>query len=427
MSSRRAGLATASMKATGMAFFGAVWLLCGSSCVLGELTTGQLCGRFQESFSAGCDTCSKDACCAEERACQDSPECAALYGCLGPCDGEPTCIADCAVDHANDDAGAALAQCHASSCMAECSTCAGSFSGAGPACDDCTREACCDVVAACRDNERCTQLMQCTAGCSQSGCFSACISGAPAFDEVSGPLANDFLNCQLLSCKAACALGTAWSCAGEFNWSLPEVDTLNVRVFPADPAGGLVEGLTLSACDTLDLSCESPLATTSTTDETGAYELSVASGLSGFTGYLEARGAGHLTTLFYFNEPIVRNAGFAITVVTQEQLETVAQLAGADPDPQRGHLNISALDCLDSPGVGIQFDVGEAADTQSTLDYGPDNIATTKGNAQWANLLVGSVELVGRLESTGETIAAMRVQIRPSVITQVRMSAGPPQ
>jgi hypothetical protein len=416
-----------------LALLSALWFVCSFSCVLPGLTTERLCGRFDPGVSDACATCSKAACCSEERACRDSTHCAALYDCLGPCQADPACVAGCVGEHPNDDAGVALASCQARNCLADCASCAGGLTTSNPACDECARTKCCEGVAACIEDPACTEIVQCTANCAESGCFNRCIldegldqSGSPEDLRVSG-LVFGVLNCVAFGCPAACQRGTAWDCVGNFNWPLAKEDTIELLVFANDAFGAPVTDVTVSACDPIDVDCANPLASSSTLDERGGFVLTLPTNTSYFRGYIQIDGPGRIPTIHYFNEPFLSDRLVGVLSLSPEQLDGFAATLDVTVDPNRGQLDATAYDCLDALGTGVQFDVGSSFDATSVASYGPNNTSTVDGRAQLGNLVVGGTTIIATLEQTGEPIAALNVNIRPGTLTTVRLSAAPAQ
>jgi hypothetical protein len=403
------------------------------SCVLEELTTTELCGQLDAEVSEACDTCSKDACCAEERGCQDSASCTALFACLGPCESDPECIAGCAQEHPSDDAAQALSLCHGTNCLNACSTCGGFLAGVEPSCDDCLRTSCCDVISACSADLFCAEILQCVATCTQPDCAGNCRAGsvlnAPDPD-VPQELYRDVESCAVTTCQAACDLGIDWSCVGQFDYMGPEVDSFAFENIFTNLLGTAVPDLTVKGCGPLDVACADPLAT-ETTDASGKCVLELQTGTTGFTGFLEVTGADRVPLLAYVHVPITGDRQQTWFSLSPAELGTLTGLSGGGtPDPARGHLAVRAFDCRGANGLGLRFDVGEAADSDSHEFYfvngvpsGETDKTTGEGLGGWFDITPGTVTVQAFQEDSVMPVATKVVQVRAGALTITTMSA----
>src|SRR5258708_26682912 len=91
-----------------------------------------------------CASCAKERCCGESLDCASEATCAPYETCAGACAGDPTCRAQCAVDHppGTSTQGSALAACLVTHCEAACALPCGSLfysvpPNAAPACEAC--------------------------------------------------------------------------------------------------------------------------------------------------------------------------------------------------------------------------------------------------------------------------------------------------
>ena len=77
-----------------------------------------------------CAACASGSCCSESKACADDAECAPYGACMGPCEGDPKCWAECLVAHRTDaPAATSLGVCMAKSCETACGLTCGAFAG----------------------------------------------------------------------------------------------------------------------------------------------------------------------------------------------------------------------------------------------------------------------------------------------------------
>jgi hypothetical protein len=406
------------------------WLLCSSSCVLEELNTANLCGQF--AYESGtCTSCSAEGCCEEERACRETGGCADMFDCLAPCGTDVACIEACAQDHPNDEAGAALAQCHGQKCVAACSSCAGGIPDVEPACDDCLRTSCCDTIEVCRNDPYCGAILQCVASCIVPSCTALCrvdnTVGAPDV-EASQQRFRDVVNCSLSGCQAACGIGENYACVGNYDWALAQSDTVQLETIYFDLQGAPAANLTATACLPFDPNCDDPIDT-QVTDADGSLVFTLP---GGFIGHYEATGTDYVPLLSYQSLPVVVDALQTWATLTTGQLDVAAGLIGTPLDPTRGHLAVSVYDCLGIETPGAQIDVGDAADAMSTAYYfvnGLPSVAVTattgEGLGGWVNLPTGQATVVVTFVESGQVTATKQVQIRAGTLTNVSLGPDP--
>jgi hypothetical protein len=402
-----------------------------ASCVLEELTTADLCGRFAIT-AAGCDTCTQDGCCEQATACRDSQACAALYDCLGACaTGDVACQQLCTAEHPADVAAAALANCHAS-CEQGCALCGGVYADTAPGCDDCVRQQCCEQQLACNDDEGCGGFSSCLASCTDIACFIGCSLASfvePGSEGVQ--IANNLTSCAINSCFNACNFGRAFACSGAFNWPLTTEDRITMTLTVTDQALAVIEGATVRACDTF---CDMPVVA-ATTDASGVGELSFDTNLEtvGFTGYFEASSADLVPSLVFNSVPLPAPGGpYPISAFTPSQADVAAMALGTTRDPARGQLLFTAFDCQGVAADGIRLDLGDAVDENSTTFFSINGVPSTAATATSGPGLGGVLNVKpGQLtikmidDETGAVIARTPVVIRAGHGTRVQLVVNP--
>jgi hypothetical protein len=174
-----------------------------------------------------CVMCADQMCCAELNGCQNTPECVALFNCLGPCaDGDTACVDACAAAHQPGiSAINALFKCLDTKCPSTCGPPdggAGGATGAGgsphpvgdgganvcantantTACGVCVHNNCCSTFTACTNTPACASFGDCVDMCAagDTACENTCATKFPA-----GVAPLDALNvCGNANCKAAC-------------------------------------------------------------------------------------------------------------------------------------------------------------------------------------------------------------------------------
>ncbi|MBI5485994.1 MAG: hypothetical protein HY905_01540 [Deltaproteobacteria bacterium] len=212
-----------------------------------------------------------------------------------------------------------------------------------------------------------------------------------------------------------------WSCLGSVTWATPTETSLDMTGTVLDyVTDAPIEGATVKVCARSDAACATPLDE-GTTDALGQVTLTVPLGTTGFDGYFDVSATGYVTVLRYTVEPITEMPPEAGRIVSMADTTTFAMLAaaaGVTPDPTRGHLVISALDCNPTYAAGVSLEV-DTADVSSTAVYMigglPSTSATetdSSGAAGFINLPAGAATISTTLVSTGEAIASTDITIR---------------
>jgi hypothetical protein len=231
-----------------------------------------------------------------------------------------------------------------------------------------------------------------------------------------------------------------WGCLTEMT-SQPPAKTARAQVtvracnFVSSNCSAPAIGLTAALCDKADARCANPIST-DITDANGTFEFEVdTSGGHGFDGYLEvsALDESYVPARLSFN-PAIRKTPrqpLVLPLVPASALSSILSAAGADePDPDRGFVFVTALDCVGKPASRVSVSVDRPADDASVLyvDEGVLNAAArdtdVSGLAAISNVAPGSVTVMAYESSAmGERIGEVSVEVVAKTITYT--SLGP--
>lgn len=171
-----------------------------------------------------------------------------------------------------------------------------------------------------------------------------------------------------------------------------------------------IEGVTISACSKLDLTCASPVAPATTTDVTGTFSLLVP---GGFDGYLQVGWSQSYPTAVYINPPATDDTPrHQAALVTSAEFGEVVAIAGngVGINAAEGHLFLGISNCLGTPGGGVAISLdATASDSVETYIIGdlPSRAATAtddSGNFVAVNLPTGPLSATATLQATGQVI-----------------------
>jgi hypothetical protein len=265
----------------------------------------------------------------------------------------------------------------------------------------------------------------------------------------------------------------AWRCLGETSalslLPAPVASRAVVRVQACDFARGCstkVTGLRARVCQKKALGCGEPVAL-DLVDSEGLFTFEVPTPAGGFDGYLDVSSATELCTnpsfgdngptlcalspgcdtalpddrcriplyahaLLFFNPPITTDSAEPLTLplIPSTALPSWARAAGAELDPTRGNLLVSATDCEGAPAAGVTYRVapdpeqavelyvreGEPSDALETDDSGVGALlGVPEGYAAVAAYNADDVQL-----------GALAVQAAPLTVTYAALapSAG---
>jgi hypothetical protein len=296
-------------------------------------------------------------------------------------------------------------------------------------CRTCADSSCCDAGAACGADAECKAMRDCFATCAGvASCQTACQTAHPA-----GKKANDaFVSCRNASCGAPCA---QFSCVGKVVHPAPAKDTYSFTFTPKDfQTGKPIVGVTIKVCAKDDLTCASPLSTT-TSDASGAAMITAKSSADGIDGYVEFSGAGIVPTIsfFTFADPAKSFDGGSPSplLVSTTTFGLLTQVIGVTADPARGSLIFSGQDCNNFAVAGLSASFS-TLDAQSTLAYIsgglPSKTATmtdSSGAGAALNLPPGPVDVTGTIAASGTAFSQQSVMIREGYLTSINLAPTP--
>ncbi len=309
-----------------------------------------------------CETCVAIQCSAQSAACAVLPSCSALETCMGACNEDPTCRAQCGVTCGlgNDVATPAFEACLASQCATACGISCGGLAATfppatAPACQSCIATNACPAVTACARDPQCQGALRCRFSSDTLDVQQACPqlpgpdggTGASLFSQ-NPPIATP--------CSSACSWGADWSCVGRVDWPPATVGTGELTASVYDelsqaPVGGAL----LKLCNTQDLTCATPFAT-ATTGDAGVVTLTRAPVQGPLLFYLDVSSPAIVPALAFDVFP-VSEPRISIPVPTLPQVELTllaAGIPGLTVNPQLGTVLVIAVDCRLSVAAGVQ-------------------------------------------------------------------------
>jgi hypothetical protein len=217
-----------------------------------------------------------------------------------------------------------------------------------------------------------------------------------------------------------------WKCLGNIPEPMPQPGVIHhyrqpiFKVVDNEPPAGMRVNL----CQTIDVTCETPILEDVPADADGTIEFDVE---SGFEGYLEITSDETMPTLAFFGPPIVADVdqAEALRLVSQSSFDAIVMYAGFETDPQRGHALALLSDCSGhgTAGVSMEIDVDDPA-TQRFFLYNllPDpngTVSDDSGNGGYLNIPVGFANITSTLAATQQTIAITRFQVRAGTLSYV--------
>jgi hypothetical protein len=219
-------------------------------------------------------------------------------------------------------------------------------------------------------------------------------------------------------------------CVGEAKWAC-----LGVPVKPQTAPGPFrvpfivqhlvtqtrLEGVKVTLCRKLDVTCSDPLSEELFTDSEGQVTVSVT---AGFEGYAYFQSPSTVDGLYFFNPGVFADLP-PVTVQTgsAQVMTLLASQAGAMQAMDRGVILLSARDCLGAPAAGVIFST-EGSDAAAVPFYAkdglPSNDAVRTDSAGYGGLLnaaAGSVTFTAKVESTGRTLGQATLLAKAGAIT----------
>ncbi len=348
-----------------------------------------------EYSTGACAACAQTSCIAESTVCSTRPPCKAYEDCLGTCNGDPKCRAQCTEDNriglGSTNEISTLSVCLASNCEPDCNlSCGGVAAYITPpstaaACEKCLTDDC-DVENACARNIDCDDYVRCVLACPTPDCEQACASthgdGYMLFGRFDALRSSK-------NCATACAYGNDWSCAGHISPPVPKSRSTAMTflgIYDRTTVASTmtaVEGAQVTICGAVgngtDVSCSPSLVPAMATDSHGdatfpAVPIAQSLEGTGLIGYGRIQAAGYLDTYFFWGFPLSESSlTWGPPFTPSLFLDPVA----ASPQVGTGTVFVVAFDCLghQAGGVRIRNQFGVDADYYVGDATRPDGIA----------------------------------------------------
>jgi hypothetical protein len=404
-----------------------------------------------------CASCTQANCCAESTTCAADPVCSAYESCLGPCNGDPKCRAQCTIDNPVGTASdvPALSACLATHCEGPCGLGCGAIADlfsepdAAEACQQCLDKSACSQAEACASSVPCDAVsrgnlalstadsaevygqLQCTSSAASGFAFEIggpiyVCGGSPLTIEEDAAVSSTAL-AFASSCATPCATGNYWACIGQVNWPPPKAPdcTIDTQVEDYRTHAPITEA-TVQACSPTDTDCSQPLQQ-ATTDAKGRASLTVQNppdtGYHGLNGFVRVTSPTIVTVDEYWGFPLVESQFpyLGISTFNPAELQEIWSDLGVTPDPARGTLIVLAYDCrlISSPGLQITLDPADML----TQGFSTTGVATTTtdqtGIIFFSNVLAGPIQLTATPMAVGKTSSQVTVHVVPGIVTLV--------
>jgi hypothetical protein len=333
-----------------------------------------------------CATCVATSCAAQATACAGTASCSGLEGCMSGCGTDPTCRAQCGVDHGlgNDGVTPAFEACLATSCADACGlTCGGLAAvfppATAPACEACISQSECVSVTACAVDPSCQAALRCQFSSETFDVQGACPGLAPdsgppsSLSNRASPIAS--------SCSTACSWGADWSCVGKVNWPPATLGPIDDTVVVFDYLSQApTVGATVKLCNSQDINCAPP-ADTKVTDDAGIALLHRGPVMTPELGYVDVSSPA-ITPLIVFDvagqsKPLL---DVPVATITPAVFAAIPATVGFTPDPSLGTLFVEAVDCRLAAAPGVQLSLAPLAPT-TRLFYLANNAYSTTATA----------------------------------------------
>ncbi len=394
-----------------------------------------------------CASCVQANCCAESTACAADPACAAFQGCLGPCNGAPSCRAQCFIDYPGFASSfvPALDACQYSKCSTACGLTCGDFGDvlggldAGAACNTCVAAKACTSSAACSSSADCLAYAFCYRACPTPDCEQACTRTHEAGAVLLAPAVNAWQGI----CTTQCAYGSSWFCVGHVSWPVSQSQAVEMTTFVGTGSNEApVSGAEVSVSEACPPSAEAgdPILAYGQTDDAGTvtFPVPLTTAYSGpriehgLEGCLTVTSPAFLPTLAYWGFPLTEPmvTGAPIPLFNPADIEMLDMAAGSVPDPERGIIAIGVFDCAGQPAPEVKVATG-LDDRAIRVLYGmpPSAMETATdatGLAYLVNVPVGPLTLTATPNALGQQPSSrVTVNVQANTVTAVTMYPTP--
>jgi hypothetical protein len=390
-----------------------------------EAEAGTDAGGF--TYGQGdCATCVTTSCGTQEMACAGNASCSQLEGCMSGCGTDPTCRAQCGVDHGlgNDGATPAFEACLATSCPGACGlTCGGLAAvfppATAPACEACILKQECAPTSACAADVGCQTSLRCLFSSTTFDVQEACPGLAPDSGPPT-PLSNN-ASPIASSCSTECSWGADWSCVGRFNWPPGTLGPIDVTAVVYDVLSQFpTVGATVKLCNSQDFACTPPLDMR-VTDDAGIALLHRGPAMASALAYLDVSSSAIAPVIEFDVAPeSVPRFRVPVPTLTPALFAQTPAVVEFTPDPSLGMLYVAAVDCRLAAAPGVQFSIAPMAPTTRVF-YQANNAYSTTATATDATglaeifdvpVMPTTLELTATPQALGRTSGKMAVFTR---------------
>jgi hypothetical protein len=407
-------------------------------------------GGVCSADAGACASCLGASCCAQLTACDAEVTCKQSLDCLLGCGaGDEACSAACV--QGLDGPLAAVLSCRAQSCATECGVSCGGILGAlypdvlagSPDCASCATSQVCTDLTTCAASTNCVSY----AACTHRDCVPLDRACATACQYAVGPsLPGDaVLSALKTHCTTECRLGSNFDCVGKRAWPVGVIDsTATFSTHYSDTVGTTaMAGVFVRLCPLADPTCATEWDH-ATTDSTGYASVSgrlsqQGNGNAGvFNGYVDLSDGGVYPTVAIIFPPLAGSlagsADYTPYLAQTFSAHDVSLLTSVLPvplDPTRGHVVISALDCLQVPAAGMTFqmvppDGALIVYVRSGVPSVQATATDVTGTAAILNVLPGPITVSTHVAATGALVSQHSAFVRAQTITQIAGAPLPP-
>jgi hypothetical protein len=137
---------------------------------------------------------------------------------------------------------------------------------------------------------------------------------------------------------------------------------------------------------------------TTSSDGSGHYALSIATGGAPVDGYLRVTNSGYIPTYAFPAVPLAADDSVNVLVITSTELNLLAGAVGESPTPDDGFLGIVVTDCDGNPLTGATVSSNPPGKIHYNAAGAPSQSATstsTDGVAYILNVAAGNVTIFG--------------------------------
>ncbi len=187
---------------------------------------------------------------------------------------------------------------------------------------------------------------------------------------------------------------------------------------PTARAGAVVKGFKTGTAIALD---------STTSDASGNYTLTLATGGVPIDGYVQVRDSGYIDTYGYPPLPLSANASESVLLITTGDLTALSGFTGVTQTAGKGAIAVVVADCNGTPIAGATVSTNPAGTVRYNSGGLPSSSATSTasdGVAYVFNVTAGDV--VVSAVSGANALRSHTVNARADVVTLTGVTPGPP-